>query len=144
MARPKKKRCDTPYCRNTVQGKRAHCGKCRSKLYRERNPERYAYQTLKSHAKANDVHFGLTFEEFIEFAQKHNYIKGRGRSVDGLHVDRVIVGRYPGYVKDNIQVLPNHENVVKMWTVDYNYHNGRATTRKFDDVVVGSKEDLPF
>lgn len=143
MPKPKKKKCDTLHCRRKVPGKQKYCPTCRSKRWRENNPERYAYNTLRCHAKADDVYFGLTFEEFCEFARKHNYIKGRGITAEGLHVDRKIVGRFPGYVKDNIQPLSNTANVHKRWYIDYNWQTKEAKVMKFQQTEI-TDEDLPF
>jgi hypothetical protein len=139
----KKKRCDTLHCRRKAVSGRKKCSTCRSRAWRKKNPERYAYNTLKGHAKADNVYFGLTFEEFCEFAHKHNYIKGRGITAEGLHVDRKIVGKYPGYVKDNIQPLKNVDNVHKRWYIDYNWQTKEAKVMKQQQSEI-IDEDLPF
>lgn len=87
--------------------KNNYCSKCQ----RLKNPEKYAYQTLKDNAKRRGKEFTLTFEQFNEFAIKTNYIARKGRKKDCLHVDRIC--EKDGYTKENIQVLTNSQNVRK-------------------------------
>lgn len=88
------------------------CNTCKSKRYREKNPLRYAYNTLRSNSKRRGISFSLTFEEFKEFATETKYILGKGKSRDSLTIDRIDDSK--GYEIENIQVLTNSENVRKM------------------------------
>jgi hypothetical protein len=69
---------------------------------------RRAFRNLKAHAKARRKAFRLTFSEFEEVAVSGGYATGRGRSRDGLTIDRIDSRK--GYEPTNIRVLTNSEN----------------------------------
>lgn len=102
--------CSTKYCKNiTKSGKR--CATCKNRDYRLRNPLKYAYQTLKDNAKRRKKVFSLTFEEFKDLCTETQYMKKKGVFRTSYHLDRI--DEETGYVKGNIQILQNHENVTK-------------------------------
>lgn len=105
--------------------KNNYCSKCQ----RLKNPEKYAYQTLKDNAKRRKKEFTLTFEEFKEFCVHTSYIARKGRSKNCIHIDRI--KENCGYRKDNIQPLTNTENVRKY--LKY-YWDGYKMNFKFNTI----------
>ena len=92
------------------------CFSCQKRNYKNRYPEKYAYQVLKNNAKRRGKTFKLTFEQFLEFAIQTNYMDKKGRTFFGLHIDRI--DEAVGYEISNIQVLTNTENIKK-------FHNSK-------------------
>ena len=121
--------------------KNNYCSKCQ----RLKNPEKYAYQTLKDNAKRRGKEFDISFEDFKIFCVKTSYIAKKGRKKDCLHVDRIL--ETSGYTKENIQALTNTENVRKY--LKY-YWDGYKMNYKFNtikDEHIRSSEgnnDQPF
>lgn len=107
--------------------KNNYCSKCQ----RLKNPEKYAYQTLKDNAKRRGKEFTLTFEQFSEFAVKTSYIARKGRKKDSLHIDRIYENN--GYTKENIQTLTNSENVRKYLKYYWDEYN-RKMIFKFNTI----------
>ena len=91
--------------------RRRICASCKNKRYREAHPEMYCYHNLKNNAKRRGKGFTLTFEEYKEFAVRYDYTSKRGRGKFDLHIDRI--REEDGYHINNIQVLPNIENLRK-------------------------------
>lgn len=136
------RKCETKYCKNKSLKGRKVCGKCKNRKYRKKNPERAAYQSLKNNAKRRGKEFDLTFEEFLKFVHKTEYMLGKGRSKTSLHIDRI--DEEKGYVKGNIQVLTNTENVRKYLNWELN-HKGVPTHFRMATVRNRTRsEDDPF
>lgn len=112
--------CKTKGCRRPRSLKDPLCGRCRYKVKLQRNPLMIAYHNLKSHAKARGKVFELTFEQFKNFCTATNYIRGKGRSSNSWHIDRI--DETKGYTADNIQVLTNADNVRKYLRYSYNIY----------------------
>lgn len=98
-----KVRCQTPFCRNKKVEGRNFCSKCRTRKYRERNPLKSCYDSLKHNAKRRNIEFSLTLKEFKEFCIKTNYLLGKGKTRESYSIDRI--DNTKGYCIDNIQVL---------------------------------------
>lgn len=103
-------KCKTKRCRNYVKSGE-YCSKCKSRKYRENNPERCVYLNLKSNAKRRGKEFDISFDDFLKFAIDTDYFKKRGIKKKSLHIDRIDESR--GYTIDNIQTLTNSNNVKK-------------------------------
>lgn len=115
-----KMKCATKYCRNTVKREGAVCRTCKTRQWREENPERSAWLNLKHNAKRRGKAFDLTFEQFQAFAVRTGYMKKKGRFQDNWHIDRIL--EEAGYTYNNLQVLHNGINVKKY--LEYNW-NGK-------------------
>jgi hypothetical protein len=70
-----------------------------------------AYITHRDNAKRRGKEHAITFDEFKKFAIETKYFVNKGKSKTSLHIDRI--DEMKGYTIDNIQVLPNCENVYK-------------------------------
>lgn len=88
------------------------CSSCNIENYKANNPIKYAYFTLRNNAKRRGKEFNITFEYFKKFCKKHEYIQKKGITKTGLHIDRIKEDK--GYIKGNLQVLTNSENVKKI------------------------------
>ena len=83
----------------------------RVREWRSKNPLRYVWQNLKHNAKRRGKVFTLTFEQWVGFLSTNNYMEERGRTAEGLTIDRRVNSQ--GYDLSNIQVLPNVDNASK-------------------------------
>lgn len=109
-----------------------------NKKYRENNPQRYAYMTLRDNAKRRGKEFTITFEEFQRFCYRYKYIGKKGRTRDGYGVDRK--DETKGYTLGNMRILKNGNNVRKYKTYDWQTRTGRTCTAGKDE----PGQDLPF
>lgn len=108
--------------------------------WRKNNPEKYCFQTLRNNSKRRGKDFDLTFEQFLQFAAKTNYILGKGRTRESFHIDRIDESK--GYTIDNIQVLTNAENVKKFLRFST---DERGVPNYFvNELVKPSKNTAPF
>lgn len=132
--------CITKFCRKP--GYRGnYCHRCQKQRYKEKHPERYAFTVLKNNAKRRGKIFELTYEQFLEFAIKTNYLAGRGRTKESLHIDRI--DETKGYTIDNIQVITNTENLRKFLSYQYD-QNGKPTDFKILKSPTLNDEEYPF
>lgn len=106
-----KKHCLTAKCRGVVPEHRRYCNHCRAERDKARDPEKYAYRTLKANAKRRKKVFAISLEEFRAFCYKTSLLVGRGRTADSWHIDRIRDNE--GYTASNIQVLTNSQNITK-------------------------------
>jgi hypothetical protein len=113
----KRRKCITKFCRNDAADNRLICHKCRSRLYKEKHPERYSYNILKINARRRNKSFDLTFEQFSEFCSETGYMKFKGKDAGSMSIDRIDAKK--GYSKDNLQVLSISDNSTKRHEVDY-------------------------
>lgn len=111
------KKCTTKNCRKSAK-RGCYCFSCAQNRYKEKNPERYAFYVLKNNAKRRGVVFGLTFDDFLKFAIRTDYMAKKGITSTGFHIDRI--DERKGYFKNNIQVLTNSDNVRKFLTYSFN------------------------
>lgn len=114
MERPRSLKCSTPYCRNKRVHHRTICEKCKSRLYKERNPLAYHFNVLRVNAKRRGKQFDLTLEDFKAFCISSGYMEGKGRTAQDLSIDRI--RPWEGYNINNIQVLTLSENSKKKFT----------------------------
>lgn len=110
--------CSTPRCTKSRAPRRTICYSCVIRRYAQKNPERYAYSVLKNNAKRRKKEFTITFDDFMEFAVKCNYMHSKGIGKFGMHVDRIV--EHLGYVKGNIQGMLNTNNIKKYLEYCYN------------------------
>jgi hypothetical protein len=104
--------CKSEGCyKNSAKGKN-YCHSCIIERFKTKNPEKYAYFVLKNNAKRRRKVFSISFEYFLKFCKKHDYIQRRGITKQGLHIDRK--EEHLGYIEGNLQVLTNTENVKKI------------------------------
>lgn len=104
-------RCMVSFCRNFRATGRRICHKCRNRRYRDRNPMRAHFDTLRTHARARGIEFSLTFQQFAQFASESSYLELTGPFRMCLTVDRI--DNTKGYVAGNIQPLTRSANSVK-------------------------------
>jgi hypothetical protein len=106
-------KCNTPGCINEARSGRRFCHACRTRKYRQKNPLKYWYDTLKMNAKRRRKVFTLTLEEFECFCRRTGYNELKGQTADSLTVDRIRDNE--GYSADNIQAITLSENVKKKY-----------------------------
>jgi hypothetical protein len=87
------------------------CPKCRHKVRKAKDPERYFYIALRGNARRRGKPFELTLEEFRRFCKETDYIIRKGRTGKCASIDRIDSSK--GYSYDNIQVLSVSENSSK-------------------------------
>lgn len=97
-----------------------------NKRWRERNPKKYAYLTLKANAKRRKKLFDLTYEDFEKFCYRYKYIGKKGRTAEGYGVDRK--REEDGYTLDNMRILKNGNNVKKYKSYDWESRTGVTVT----------------
>lgn len=126
--------CKTSYCKHKTNG--GYCGSCNTRRKRERNPVRYAYDTLKSNSKRRGKYFELSFEEFKQFAIETNYIAGKGRSRTSYSIDRR--DNTMGYFIGNIRIMTHGENSRKRNKIlQYDWETKYATVTDNSNVDNG-------
>lgn len=76
-------------CRNKSGKNRNDCETCKSRMFRIKNPKRYAYHTIKSSAAKRKIPFDLSFDEFLEFDKETGYTDKVGKNSDSLTIDRI-------------------------------------------------------
>jgi hypothetical protein len=74
-----------------------------------KNVERKCYHNLKNNAKHRGIPFELTFEQFLLFAIRTEYINKRGKTIYSLTIDRMRGS--VGYVLGNIRVITLGKNI---------------------------------
>ena len=84
------------------------CWKCHTRLLKERHPETYALNALRSHARRRKVPFSLTLAEFREFCEKTGYLEERGLEPWSATVGRI--NHDEGYHLWNIRVESHAKN----------------------------------
>ena len=134
------KKCETKSCKK--QSERKYCHSCNIKVFKENNPEKYSYFVLKNNAKRRGKEFSITFDYFLLFVKKHNYIAGKGITKNGLHIDRI--NESMGYVEGNLQVMTNTENVKKYLRYNYDKNNIPCDFKIMKSIVIDNNELDPF
>lgn len=102
--------CCLPSC-NKIAKEGKLCKTCYTRIWRLENPERASFLNLRSNSKRRGKAFTLTFEDFLEFCYKYNYMVGKGRSKESYTIDCIV--NEEGYHKDNLQVLTKSANSSK-------------------------------
>lgn len=72
---------------------------------------RSAYINKKSDAKKRGIEFSISYEYFVQFCYKTDYIQNKGSTKDCFTVDRI--KNELGYVEGNLQCLTRSENAKK-------------------------------
>lgn len=106
-----KRKCITEGCDKESHPKERYCYSCRQRRYKERNPLRYCYNTLRCNAKRRWKGFGITFDEFTQFCKENGYMEGKGKTKTSLSIDRIQNLR--GYDFTNMRVLQLSLNAKK-------------------------------
>lgn len=109
--KPRGTRCMVKGCGNSKPTKGRICSRCMMLRWRANNPEYAAFVHLQESAKRRNICFDLRFEDFRAWGHTHGYFTGKGRTKDGLTVDRIDQGG--PYSLENIQILSNEENARK-------------------------------
>ena len=112
--------------------------------WRKNNPIKYAYQTLKDNAKRRGKEFDLTLEYFTEFCYKYQYIQNKGITKNSYTIDRI--SEEKGYVKNNIQIKTNSNNIKKYLEWKYRDTNNKNVfkTETIDLNNLETIDDIPF
>lgn len=132
-------RCPVRFCRNKRAKDKALCHTHHSRSWRKRNPLTAAYFSARSHAKARNIQFTLSLEQFAQFAGATGYLNGSGTNGHNLHIDRIDATK--GYVEGNIQVLTCSENSRKRW-VDWPGKSRQDS--QSTDLDATDETDMPF
>lgn len=91
-----------------------------------------SYHNLKNNSKRRGHLFLLSFEDFRELCYETKYLQGVGKTKTSLTLDKIIPAL--GYVKGNIQILPNHENARKGNKIlNYDWTTKTATVTRGND-----------
>jgi hypothetical protein len=125
LARTKKEKCTTKWCRNrkaekitrykSVSGKIIVytgfldvCWKCKSKRLKERHTYTYVLNMLRHSARKRKLPFTLTLDQFKEWCLQTGYLERRGTEPTDLTIDRIDWN--DGYHVHNIRVITHEEN----------------------------------
>lgn len=114
-----KKICSTKFCTRPVRVRKnkkqsgSYCSTCEKKRWREKNPMKAAFQTLRHNSTRRKVFFDLTFEQFKQFCYETDYMAEKGRTKGSYSIDRIVEGKKPGYTFSNIQKLSVTDNTLK-------------------------------
>ncbi len=109
--------CVEAFCRTSRVKHRHRCSNCEKRKYANENPEKYCFQVLRQNARYRRKFFDLTFEQFLGFLVKTNYLELRGRCACNLSIDRRI--NEIGYTISNIRAITVRDNSLKRHFVDY-------------------------
>lgn len=107
-AKRAKHKCVSWGCRRKAGIERTRCETCRSRLYRLRYDDRYAYNNLKSSARKRHIGFDLSFDDFVEFCSVTGYLEARGQAPESLTIDRIKTNQ--PYRIGNLRVLTHADN----------------------------------
>ena len=136
-------RCAIDGCRRDRGKKSTICDKHRYLKRKEKDPIKWAYETLKRNSRRRGIMFDLTLEYFKQFCYATKLLEKRGREKDHYSIDRI--NNDLGYTEGNIQVLPVGLNSIKRKKLVYNWENKSAVYFRVGmndlDEVPG---DLPF
>lgn len=100
--------CITYRCLRVPGASRQRCYTCLKRLHRLQNPHIYAFNNLRDSARQRGIAFTLTFEEFLSFDARTNYVARRGRGDTDLSVDRI--RSKEGYHAGNIRAMQYLDN----------------------------------
>lgn len=97
-----------------------------NKRWRENNPKKYAYMTLRDNAKRRGKVFAITYEDFCKFCYRYKYLGKKGRTAEGYGVDRE--REEDGYTLDNMRIKKNGNNTKKYKSYDWESRTGTTVT----------------
>lgn len=110
-------KCRVRWCRKPPRDLGTHpkshqlCGHHHKALWRQKNPEKAAYDNLRASARKRHKAFSITFEDFMAVIGPTRYVDDKGRTRYSLHVDRI--NTELGYIRGNLRVCTCEENVRK-------------------------------
>ncbi len=138
--------CREKFCTNKKAGKNTLCHKHIKRKWREKNIMLSAYGNLKTNAKKRKKEFTITFQDFKEFCIETEYLMGKGRSKTSYTIDRI--RDEEGYVKGNLRVLTNSNNVKKennrRKQLVYVKYGSKSMSFNFVEVKEKDNTDVPF
>jgi hypothetical protein len=108
------KRCSVSRCRGTVR-KSEHSDKCarhRYRAFRDKFPDKCAFNNLRKRAHERGHAFILSFSKFKELWDE-GLAKNHGRGAGFLSIDRI--RNEEGYSDDNVRLLTYSENSRKQF-----------------------------
>lgn len=103
--------CTTENCPNEAREQRRKCRSCEVRAWRKAHPHKYAFDNLRTHARARGIAFCLTLAQFTAFAHDTGYLEGKGLDAESLTVDRIDFTR--GYEAGNIDCCTRSYNSTK-------------------------------
>ena len=117
-----------------------------NKKWRQKNPFKYAYNTLKNNSKRRGVPFNLSLDQFKEFAIRVDYLYWKGIYKTAYHIDRI--DPIKGYILSNLQLMTNEANVKKRHGVVSQYYCPYEQEMKynisFPKSIESDYSDVPF
>ena len=128
-------------CFNEFGSPGKECYKCQKKRYRKKYPIKSSFHNLKASAKKRGIPFSLTLKQFTKFCKETTYLTMKGIYKDSLHVDRIIESE--GYYYENIQALPNTDNV-KKYCAYIGTVEGKKIYKTITNKTTDNEKDLPF
>lgn len=116
-----KGKCVAKNCGNKAyryKGANSKCNSClcsrhRRQRQKEINPLGYFYDLLHQNAKRRGKIFGITICDFKAFCEETGYLAKKGRGANNMTID--CIDPHKGYVRGNIQILTNSQNVRKRY-----------------------------
>jgi hypothetical protein len=140
----KNNRCQEPGCFNRCEHR--ICNTCASRRKRNKNPLRYAYETLRNNVyrRKGRAFFYLTFEEFKQYAIETEYMGKKGITKKGFHID--CKDPTMGYFIGNIRPLTNTlNNQVRYKKLHYEWDDETGRMRAYVTTTqIEQPENLPF
>jgi len=109
--------CIEPYCSKRAGKRDRVCYMHAKRRQRENNPVKAKFFAFRDNAKRRGKKFELTWEWFVEFNEKTNYVKLTGREKYSITMDRI--RNHEGYVPGNIGVLTLSDNSSKANKAEY-------------------------
>jgi hypothetical protein len=91
-----------------------------NKKWRDANPMKYCYITLRDNSKRRGKVFTISFEYFKRFCYRTKYIQNKGRHRENYSIDRINneLGYIPGNIKC-VTVALNSAKGTKVVSFDY-------------------------
>ncbi len=133
--------CPVKHCNNDGRYEQpgSLCGKCAMRLWRARNPARDAFNNLKKSAVGRKIPFTVTLEEFRELCARTLYAERRGKTQDGMQIDRIDNMR--GYEIGNLAVISCSENTSKGNRERWVYSNGKRVRAVEARAILSEPQD---
>lgn len=133
-------KCATRGCMSIASHGR-YCSACVKRKWRKNNPEKAAFCALRDNAKRRGKEFDLTYDQFLQFVERTDYMAKKGIWRDSFHIDRI--DETKGYTIDNLQVITNAENVKKYLRYDWDEHDCKMVYA-VETVKPAGVSDCPF
>jgi len=147
---PKPGVCPVRGCTQASHQNRSLCARHNMQRWRAQHPDTAGFHTLRTHARARDLAFTITFEEYCEAIAAFRSTGPELRNGDRISVDRIDPRR--GYVPGNIQAMTLRENVIKGLRFRYSREGRywasleeaqRAEFRQSEDADIDLSETIP-